>query len=79
MLLDAERHRRLEQEARRTGRSVAALIREAIDMRLGLGGEAKSRREAAARLLATPCPEDSEPEPIDLGGELLDCSEPDAA
>jgi predicted DNA-binding protein len=33
LLLDQERYDRVEQEARRSGRSVAAVIREAIDVR----------------------------------------------
>jgi predicted DNA-binding protein len=36
LLLDDERHRRLEEEARRTGRSIASLVREAIDARYDL-------------------------------------------
>jgi predicted DNA-binding protein len=33
LLLDQERYDRVEQEAKRSGRSVAAVIREAIDVR----------------------------------------------
>jgi predicted DNA-binding protein len=77
LLLDEERHRRLEQEARRQGRSVASLIREAIDMRLGLGEEAKHRRDAAAWMLATSRPTDPEP-PIETEEELIDPSGSDA-
>jgi hypothetical protein len=71
-MLDEERHHRLEHEARRTGQSLAALIREAIDMRLDLGGVAKRRREAAARLLAMPRPPGLEQEQLELEEELLD-------
>jgi hypothetical protein len=78
LLLDEERRRRLEHEARRTGRSVASLIREAIDMRLGLGGEAKRRREAAERLLATPRPGGREAEWPAVDQELQDAHELDA-
>ncbi len=71
ILLDEERHGRLEQEARRQGRSVASLIREAIDLRLELGVEAKNRRDAATWMLAAPLPADPEPE-IETEDELID-------
>jgi len=35
LLISAEQRKRLEDEARRTGRSVGALVREAIDAQLG--------------------------------------------
>jgi len=35
LLISAEQRKRLEDEARRTGRSVGALVREAIDARFG--------------------------------------------
>jgi hypothetical protein len=73
LLLDEERHRRLEQEARRQGRSVASLIREAIDMRLELGVEAKHRRDAATWMLAASLPADPEPA-IETEEELIDSS-----
>lgn len=71
LLLDEERHHCLEQEARRQGRSVASLIREAIDMRLELGVEAKNRRDAATWMLAAPLPADPEPA-IEAEEELID-------
>jgi len=78
-MLDEERHRLLEHEARRTGQSLAALIREAIDLRLDLGGVAKSKREAPARLLALPRPPGPERERLELEEELLESGGPDAA
>ncbi len=72
LLLDEERYARLEREARRTGRSVAALVREAIDVRFGGEGEAQSRRAAATALLATPRPTDREPDWAEVERELLD-------
>lgn len=50
ILLDDERYRRLEREAQESGRSVAALVREAIDLRFE-SGHAK-RAEAARRVIA---------------------------
>lgn len=41
LLLDRERYERVEQEARRTGRSVSAVIRGAIDV--AYPGEAEAR------------------------------------
>lgn len=35
ILVDREQRRRLEEEARRSGRSVGAIVREAIDARVG--------------------------------------------
>lgn len=50
ILLDEERYRRLEREAQESGRSVAALVREAIDLRFE-SGHAK-RAEAGRRVIA---------------------------
>jgi predicted DNA-binding protein len=63
ILLDEERHRRLEDEASRTGGSVASIIREAIDLRLGETDRAQRRLEAGRRLLASPPPAEDEREP----------------
>ncbi len=63
ILLDEERHRRLEEEASQTGRSVAAIIREAIDLRLGEADRARRRLEAGRRLLAAPRSAGHEREP----------------
>jgi hypothetical protein len=52
ILLDEQRHNRLEREAARKGTSVAALIREAIDRTYPSGPA--SRAEAAASLLSAP-------------------------
>ncbi|MFP5345575.1 MAG: CopG family transcriptional regulator [Actinomycetes bacterium] len=48
--LDDERYAAVEAEARRSGRSVAAVIREAIDYRYL--PDAARRRQAGRRLLA---------------------------
>lgn len=49
LLLDPEQYEQLEREAARTGRSVAAVIREAIGARLTRSGG--TRAAAAQRLL----------------------------
>lgn len=49
ILLDEERYSRLAAESQQSGRSVAALIREAIDTRWG--ADAARRRAAATRVL----------------------------
>lgn len=55
ILLDGVRYERLEDEARRSGRSVAALIREAIDFSFEV--DDRRRQAAAQRLLeASPTP-----------------------
>lgn len=63
LLLDQDRYTRVAQEAKRSGRSVAAVIREAIDMRF-VDADADARRAAAgARFLAltaTPAEQDNQ-------------------
>lgn len=51
LLLDQARYERVETEAKRSGRSVAAVIREAIDLRFDDGAEL--RKAALNRLLAS--------------------------
>jgi predicted LPLAT superfamily acyltransferase len=72
LLLDDERHRRLEEEARRTGRSVASLLREAIDARYELAQQSAARHAAAAVLLNALRPADPEPDWAEVERELLD-------
>ena len=60
LLLDRERYAKVEREARQSGRTVSAVIREAIDVRFAEDLDARS--EAAARLLAVPATGGS-PEP----------------
>jgi predicted DNA-binding protein len=71
LLLDDERHRRLEEEARRTGRSVASLVREAIDARYQLAEQTDDRRRAAGALLDAPRPSDAEPDWAEVKRDLL--------
>jgi predicted DNA-binding protein len=63
ILLDEERYRRLEERASQTGRSVASLIRDAIDAQLEGDEVARRRREAARALLAEPMPTGYDREP----------------
>ena len=74
ILLDEERHRRLEQEASQTGRSVASIIREAIDLHLGETAREQRRLEAGRRLLGAPAPDGPEREPDweDVKDDLYD-------
>jgi Ribbon-helix-helix protein, copG family len=53
ILIDEDRYERLEHESRRTNRSVAATIRDAIDRAYPSYGDAK-RRAADAILAAAP-------------------------
>jgi plasmid stability protein len=72
ILLDEERYARLERRARQTGRSVAAVIREAIDDAL-LEEELAGQRRAAGRwLLDQPLPTDPEPDWSETKRELHD-------
>lgn len=71
LLLDEERYRRLEREAAQTGRSVASLIREAIDARFADTGALSRRRRAAAALLdAEPAAGDREPDWAEVKDDL---------
>lgn len=62
MLIDEERHRRLEAEAARRGVAVAVLVREALDA--AFPTTADERRAAAGRIL------DAEPMPVPDVAEL---------
>lgn len=61
LLLDQERYAKVEAEARSSGRSVAAVIREAIDLRFDSHGEAARRTESARRFLDLASLTDDEP------------------
>ncbi len=60
LLLDPRQYEQVEREARRTGQSVAAVIREAIADRVDRGQSA--RAAAAERLLARPADDTPEPD-----------------
>jgi predicted DNA-binding protein len=71
LLLDDERYRRLEERAAASGRSMASLIREAIDVALD-EGDAESRAQAGRRLLAAPLPPGDEPDWEESKRQMLD-------
>jgi Ribbon-helix-helix protein, copG family len=74
ILLDEERYRRLEERASETGRSVASLIRDAIDAQFEDDDQARRRREAGQALLAEPMPNgyDREPDWEDVKDDAVD-------
>jgi Ribbon-helix-helix protein, copG family len=63
ILLDEDRYRRLEAMASESGRSVASVIRDAIDAQFGDDEMVRRRREAGRRFLSAPYPPDDGPEP----------------
>jgi hypothetical protein len=72
VLVSPERFADLEAEARREGTSIGAVVREAIDARLG-DDEAANRRAAAFRaLLDEPNPEGLEPDWEVVKAQMLD-------
>jgi hypothetical protein len=71
LLLDQARYDLVEAEASRTGRSVAAVIREAIDYRFH--EDADARRGAGERLLGrSETPDGVEPDWADSKAALMD-------
>lgn len=66
ILLDEDRHGRIEAVARSRGISVAAVVREAIDR--GVGDLGQDRRAAGRRILDAP--DVPVPEPHELRNEL---------
>lgn len=73
LLLDDQRFERVRREAERSGNSVGAVIRRAIDEALPPEEDAAARRRAAGeRLLAEPPPHGPEPNWEDVKDEMLD-------
>jgi len=68
ILLDEERYQRLSSEATRSGLSVGALVRKAIDRAFPAGSD---RRARAARAILSADPMEV-PEPAELRRELED-------
>jgi predicted DNA-binding protein len=62
VLIDEERMERLRRESERTGAPVGAVVRQAIDARLGLAADRERAASAARRLL------DAEPMPVEDWG-----------
>ncbi|MEJ7715937.1 MAG: hypothetical protein WKF40_09660 [Thermoleophilaceae bacterium] len=71
VLIDDERLQRLRDESEHSGAPIGAIVREAIDQRLGSGDDA-SRRAALAALLAELPPEGIEPDWEYVKAEMLD-------
>jgi hypothetical protein len=71
VLLDDERYRRLEERAKETGRSVASIIRDAIDTALD-HEDPDARHRAGLRLLSAPQPEQPEPDWEESKRAMLD-------
>lgn len=80
LLLDASRYGRVRAEAERSGRSVAAVIREAIDLRFPDDGE-DIRLQAADELLrmSTPAPSETADSPAALKQAYADFLDEKAA
>lgn len=76
ILVDREQRRRLEEEARRKGVSVGALVREAIDARMGVG--AVDERLRAVEAITALSAADLTPMELEeiLGEERLRAAEP---
>lgn len=71
ILLDEERYAALERRASESGRSVGAVIREAIDVALATGAGAAHRRAAGRDLLAAAAPGyEREPDWADVKDDL---------
>jgi len=70
LLLDADRYRKVEREARRRGTSVAAVIRSAIDQIPSSEDWERRRAALEAILAAEPMPVPADP--ADLRRELDD-------
>ncbi|MDR0626886.1 MAG: hypothetical protein LBG11_06460 [Bifidobacteriaceae bacterium] len=70
LLVDSDRMARLEREAKRQDRTVAAVVRDAIDWHLD--SAARRRRAAGLRLLARPIPETPEPEWMEIAAAIED-------
>lgn len=62
LLLDEERLAMVQREAHESGRSLAAVIREAIDLRFAGASPGERRAAAADFLLALPAPTSPEPD-----------------
>lgn len=71
VLIDLDRLERLRRESELSGAPIGAIVREAIDHRLG-GGDDASRRAALRALLDEPAPAEPEPDWDALKPDMLD-------
>ncbi len=74
VLLPPERFADLEAEAQRSGTSIGAIVREAIEARLGDDETAARRAAAFHALLEEPLPEGLEPDWEVVKAQMLDSS-----
>jgi hypothetical protein len=72
VLIDDERYERLRRESERTGAPIGAIVRAAIDERVGADLDRAARRAAARRLLDAPPPPGPEPDWEDAKKTMLD-------
>jgi predicted DNA-binding protein len=72
VLIDDERYERLRRESERTGAPIGAIVRAAIDERVGGEVDLEERRAAARRLLASPPPPGPEPDWEEEKEKMLD-------
>ncbi len=73
ILLDDGRYARLERAASKEGRTVAAIVREAIDARVGSEDHGR-RRTAFRELLEEQMPAEHEPDWELVKNEMLDAA-----
>ncbi len=71
VLIDQERANRLDEEARRRGVSVAAIVRDGIDAVLPGGPTRAERMAALARIKAVP-PLENPPDPDEIRAMLAE-------
>jgi hypothetical protein len=62
VLIDDERYERLRRESERTGAPIGAIVRAAIDERIGGAPDRERMRAAADRILSAPRPPGREPD-----------------
>lgn len=72
VLLDEDRYERLRRESERTGAPIGAIVRAAIDERVGRAPDREAMRAAARRILDAPRPPGREPDWEAQKEQLLD-------
>jgi Ribbon-helix-helix protein, copG family len=72
VLIDDDRYERLRREAERTGAPIGAIVRSAIDERVGSDSGRAERRAAADRILNAPRPPGREPDWEEQKEQMLD-------
>ncbi|MGH2763504.1 MAG: ribbon-helix-helix protein, CopG family [Thermoleophilaceae bacterium] len=72
VLIDDDRYERLRRESERTGAPVGAIVRAAIDERLGTASHRAARTAAVRRLLDAPPPPGPEPDWDEAKQQMMD-------